>query len=242
MKRGVHEKMRPIDIARKLKLSTSALRNYEAQGLVPPVERSAGGYRLYTAEHVAYFTCIQAMSPGFGMEVTAEVVRNVQARQLDAALWRVNEVQALLQRDKQLAESNMRMFCELDGKQTQAESGEAWLTIKEASRKTGLPSSTIRHWEKTGLITTTRDPQNGYRLFNRSHIRKIMLLQALRAQVYSPTVVELKNAIAHMREDDVLEARKIATDFLQYLHRVNCWQMRGIHALYDLCRLVKLVE
>ncbi|MED1721998.1 MerR family transcriptional regulator [Brevibacillus parabrevis] len=42
----------------------------------------------------------------------------------------------------------------------QAESGEAWLTIKEASRKTGLPSSTIRHWEKTGLITTTRDPRS----------------------------------------------------------------------------------
>ncbi|MGF9821138.1 MerR family transcriptional regulator [Brevibacillus agri] len=113
--------------------------------------------------------------------------------------------------------------------------------IKQAASETGLPSSTIRHWEKTGLITTARDPKNGYRLFNRSHIHKIMLLRALRAQVYSPSVVELKNAVAEMKEEDVQEARKIAMDTLRYLHQVNCWQMRGVHALYDLCRVLKLV-
>lgn len=116
-----------------------------------------------------------------------------------------------------------------------------WLTIKQAASETGLSSSTIRHWEKTGLITTARDPKNGYRLFNRSHIHKIMLLRALRAQVYSPSVVELKNAVAEMKEEDVQEARKIAMDTLRYLHQVNGWQMRGVHALYDLCRVLKLV-
>lgn len=120
--------------------------------------------------------------------------------------------------------------------------------IKQAASETGLPSSTIRHWEKTGLITTARDPKNGYQLFNRSHIHKIMLLRALRAQVYSPSVVELKNAVvelknavAEMKEEDVQEARKIAVDTLRYLHQVNGWQMRGVHALYDLCRVLKLV-
>ncbi|MFS0838372.1 MerR family DNA-binding transcriptional regulator [Paenibacillus sp. 1P03SA] len=39
---------RPVDIARKLNVSTSALRNYEAAGLVPPAERTAAGHRTYT--------------------------------------------------------------------------------------------------------------------------------------------------------------------------------------------------
>ncbi|AWX54941.1 MerR family DNA-binding transcriptional regulator [Brevibacillus brevis] len=232
--------MRPIDIARKLKLSTSALRNYEAQGLVPPVERSESGYRKYTEEHVAYFTCIQAMSPGFGMEVTAQVVRLIQDRQLQAAMWRVNEVQAHLQRDKQLAERNVAM---LEDSRAGKEAGSSeWMTIGEVATMTSLPSSTIRHWEKVGLITTSRDEKNGYRLFNRSQIRKIMLLRTLRPAVYSLSVVELKDAIANMNEEDVREARNIALETLRYLDQMNLVQTRGVFYFYQLCKVVQLVE
>lgn len=41
---------RPIDIARKLNVSTTTLRNYEELGLIPPVSRSASGYRVFTEE------------------------------------------------------------------------------------------------------------------------------------------------------------------------------------------------
>ncbi|NRR02282.1 MerR family DNA-binding transcriptional regulator [Brevibacillus sp. RS1.1] len=234
--------MRPIDIARKLKLSTSALRNYEAHGLVPPVERSTSGYRKYTEEHVAYFTCIQAMSPGFGMDVTAQVMRLIQDRQLQAALWRVNEVQANLQRDKQLAERNLAML--EDGRAGKVEEAgiSEWMTIGEVATMTSLPSSTIRHWEKVGLITTSRDEKNGYRLFNRSQIRKIMLLRTLRPAVYSLSVVELKEAIASMNEEDVKEARNIALETLRYLDQMNLVQMRGVFYFYQLGKVVQLVE
>ena len=35
---------RPIDIARKLNISTSTLRIYEDMGIIPPVKRSDSGY------------------------------------------------------------------------------------------------------------------------------------------------------------------------------------------------------
>lgn len=50
--------IRPIDIARRLNISTNALRHYEDWGIIPPVERGTNGYRIYTAEHVAYFECM----------------------------------------------------------------------------------------------------------------------------------------------------------------------------------------
>lgn len=236
--------MRPIDIARKLNVSTSALRNYEEKGLVPPAHRSASGYRKYTEEHVAYFECIQAMSPGFGMEATTEVLQLIQAGQVDAAFWRVNEIQTNLQQDKQMGIRNLQVLTDAGATENKAEFGnnDEWMTIGEVSARTGLPSSTIRHWEKVGLITSSRDDQNGYRKFNRSHIQKIMLLRTLRPAVYSLTVVELKEAIAQMNACDIEEARKIATDTLRYLDHINREQMRGVHSLYQLCRIVQLVD
>src|SRR5690606_5077014 len=66
----------------------------------PPVPRAANGYRVYTEEHVAYFECIRAMIPGFGIPITREVVRKLQKQEVDEALWLVNEQQALLHREK----------------------------------------------------------------------------------------------------------------------------------------------
>lgn len=51
-------KLRPIDIARKLNISTSTLRHYESWGMLPPVQRSASGYRIYTEEHAAYSSAL----------------------------------------------------------------------------------------------------------------------------------------------------------------------------------------
>ncbi|KNB73448.1 MerR family DNA-binding transcriptional regulator [Brevibacillus reuszeri] len=236
--------MRPIDISRRLGLSTSTLRNYERQGLVPPCQRSQAGYRIYTEEHLAYFECIEAMSLGFGMEITVQVVRGLQAKKMDSVLWLVTNSQANLYRDRQLAKSNIQML-ESQEKETSSreESTEQeWMTIGEASAKTSIPASTIRHWEKIGLITLARDPQNGYRWINRSQLRKISLLRTLRSAVYSDTVVQLKQAIAELNHEDVAHARKIAQETTQYLDKMNQKQLRGMYYLYALCRSLHLIE
>jgi DNA-binding transcriptional MerR regulator len=66
---------RPIDIAKKIGMSTSALRHYEAWGIIPPVPRSENDYRLYSKEHEAYFVCIRSMNTGFCMALTGKVMR-----------------------------------------------------------------------------------------------------------------------------------------------------------------------
>ncbi|WP_205516835.1 MerR family DNA-binding transcriptional regulator [Paenibacillus sp. SYP-B3998] len=234
--------MRPIDIARKLKISTSALRNYEDLGIVPPTERSSSGYRIYTKEHVAYFECIQAMSPGFGMKVASEVLRKIQSKEVNAALWMVNEVQANLHRDKTIMEKTIQILETQQLPLPDSSQTETWLTIGEVSAETGIPCSAIRHWDKIGLITSSRDQRNGYRLFNRSQIRKILLLRTFRSTVYSLDVVELKKNIAEMDHTDVEHAIRIAKDSLNYLNKINQLQLRGGKYLYDLCRSLNLLN
>lgn len=130
--------MRPIDAARRLKLSTSALRNYEAQGIIPPALRDPNGYRKYTEEHLAYLECIAAMASGYGMEVTSDVMRLLRARDTASALWLVNEAQALLHRDRCLAEE---AICRFDLEERGASDPESeGMTIGEAAAETGVPA------------------------------------------------------------------------------------------------------
>lgn len=44
-------------------------------------------------------------------------------------------------------------------------------SIQEISKKSGLSSRALRHYEEKGLITPQRNPENGYRLFKESDIK-----------------------------------------------------------------------
>lgn len=234
--------VRPKDIAAKLNISTSALRNYEAQGIVPPAERSENGYRMYKEEHIAYFECIQAMSPGFGMEVTKEVLCNIQSKKVDDALRLVNEVQANLHRDIKRAEETISILKSDRPRLDRSSESLEWKTIGEVSAETSIPSSTIRYWESIGLITSSRDPHNGYRIFSPSQIRKILLLRTLRPAVYSYDLVGLKQAIGALDHNDAEHAIKIAQDSLAYLNKINQKLLRGSYYLYRLLLQLKLVS
>src|SRR5688572_8562964 len=95
---------RPIDIARKLKVSTTTLRTYAELGMTPPVSRSAAGYRIFTEEHVAYFVCIREMLTAFSLTHITKILKLVIANQIDTALWMANKAQADLHQEKIISE------------------------------------------------------------------------------------------------------------------------------------------
>lgn len=228
---------RPIDIAKSLNISTSALRHYESWGIIPPVERGTNGYRVYTETHIAYFDCIRAMSPCFGMGITCEVLRLLLRKEIDAALWRVNEAQASLQREKAMAEKTIRVLDTKELDNLDAKGKRRWMTIGEVSKETLVPASAIRHWEKMGLISVSRDEENGYRTFNPTQIRQILIIGTLRSAVWSLDTI--KRVIQELDHNNLDQARQIARDSLQFLNNINRNRMRGIHHLY---RLIELVD
>ncbi|XID94873.1 MerR family DNA-binding transcriptional regulator [Paenibacillaceae bacterium WGS1546] len=229
--------LRPIDIAKKLNISTSALRHYEDWGIIPRVERGANGYRIYTELHVAYFECIRAMSPGFGMDLTSNVLRKIINDEIDEALWTVNEAQASLQKDKLMAEKTISV---LDTKQLEnldARGRRRWMSIGEVSKETSIPASAIRHWEKMGMITVRRNADNGYRTFSPTQIRQILIIRTLRSAIWSLDIV--KKVIEELDHNNLDQARRVAKDSLSYLNGINRLRMRGIGYLY---RLIELSE
>lgn len=230
------DKIRPIDIAKRLKISTSSLRNYEARGLVPPPERLSTGYRIYTKEHVAYFECIVAMSPGFGMDITTDVLKKIQLKELDSALWILNKAQVNNYEDKVLTEKAMRLI----EKSTDEQIFEKHLTIGEVSEETKVITTTLRYWESEGLVHSIRNEENNYRLYNMFELIKIMLMKTTQNAVYSHEIIQLKQDIKNLKIHDLQGLKMIIFETHKNLNKRNQQQLFGLHQLYRLCEMVNL--
>jgi hypothetical protein len=72
------------------------------------------------------------------------------------------------------------------------------LTINDVSRETGVPATTIRYWDKVGLISAQRCTVNNYRMFTAEHIRQILIIYALKFSVYAN---RQKHSIERIRKD-----------------------------------------
>lgn len=51
-----------------------------------------------------------------------------------------------------------------------------YLTIKEAAEFLGISPSTLRNWEKQGKLSAHRNPMNGYRLYLKGELERLLKL------------------------------------------------------------------
>ncbi|KKI93696.1 hypothetical protein WQ54_02900 [Bacillus sp. SA1-12] len=228
--------MRPIDIAKRLKVSTGTLRSYERRGIVPATKRLDTGYRIYTEEHVAYFECIVAMSPGFGMDITSAVLKKLQQKKLDSALWIINETQAANYQEKELAANILK---DLNNIVDPPSMENKQMTIGEVANKANIAASTIRYWEKEGYVISMRG-DNKYRYFNSYQFIKILLMKLLENTVYSQESVQLKNSVRSLTEYNIEGAKRIVKECQEHLNKRNQEQLHGQYYLYQLCKKLGL--
>lgn len=229
--------IRPVDIARKLNISTTTLRKYEEFGLTPPVPRSESGYRLYTQEHVAYFVCAREMIPAFTTKETVKIFKAVMAKEIDEALWMANKSQAKLHSEKLILEKMVKNLLNDNNKQVSKNQNK--LAINDLSKETGIPITTIRYWDKVGLISVPRSKDNNYRLFTVEHIKQVLLIYALKYTVYSEyhrhSVEKIRQDLETFDPADVNRITTIINNIETYLSQINRAQIKGISALYRLC-------
>ena len=49
-----------------------------------------------------------------------------------------------------------------------------YLRVKEAAEFLGVSPNTIRNWSREGKLKTFRNPINGYRLFRKADLKKLL--------------------------------------------------------------------
>ncbi|MFF2084198.1 TioE family transcriptional regulator [Nocardia sp. NPDC058176] len=177
--------LRPADLAREHGLSTQAVRNYERDGFLPPAERTASGYRVYTAVHAAALRAYLALVPAYGYAAAGQIMRAVNDDDLDKALTIIDRGHAQLLRDRETLRSvrgAVEHVIAESGSRTDL-SGDT-RTIGELAHRLEVTPATLRAWEQAGILTPDRDPATGYRRYGATDLRDADLAHLLRRGGY----------------------------------------------------------
>jgi len=187
--------LRPVDLARGHRLSTQAIRNYEAAGILPDAGRTRYGYRTYTPLHARALRAFLALVPGHGHQTAALVMRAVNRGRTGDALRLIDESHAQLLDDRrtlQAVEAALR-----DLTPVPQERGDTF--VGPLARRLGIRPATLRKWERAGLVQPRRDAQTGYRVYGAADVRDARLVHQLRRGGYrleqiAPLIVQVRSA------------------------------------------------
>ncbi|MEI7031219.1 MerR family transcriptional regulator [Streptomyces pratensis] len=197
------EQLRPVDLARGYGLSTQAVRNYEAAGILPPAERTPHGYRVYTPHHARALRAFLALAPGHGHRAATSIMRAVNQGAAEEAFHRIDESHAQLLEDRrtlQAVENALRSLGPAgSGTAPAPGSGPGGTFIGPLAGKLGVRPATLRKWERAGLVRPRRDPQTGYRLYGEADVRDARLVHQLRRGGYlleqiAPVITQVRAA------------------------------------------------
>lgn len=227
----------PTLIAKQLNVSTTTLRRYEDQGLIPDVPRTASNRRCYTSIHVQAFITIRSLLQGYEIPVVYDVMRKIKGQQMESALWAINQEQHNTQVEKERLEEVLRMFRDVDLSKYKDLTVSDSMTIGEVAQMAGVNPSAIRHWEQEGLISSNRNKDNGYRVFTLTELRKIILISSLRKTVYY-----IENMKQLLNEIETHNYKKVEISFQLALQKLNSQLMKQFFAIAELTNYVKLYK
>ena len=193
--------MRPVDLARGCGLSTQAIRNYEADGILPAAERTRNDYRIYTPRHVQALRAFLALIPGHGQQAAMAIMQALNAGGTDDAFRLIDSSHAQLRDDRRTLDAVQRAVRDLATttvfEPVAAEPGG--LLIGPLAGLLGIRPATLRQWERAGLVEPRRDRQTGYRVYRESDVRDARLTHQLRRGGYllqqiAPVISQLRSA------------------------------------------------
>jgi DNA-binding transcriptional MerR regulator len=181
--------LRTSDIAQAAGVHPNTVRLYEEWGFLPPIPRSASGYRRFTEAHLDQMRLARAALhgpwPGRNIKRSAlDMVRQAASGDLGGALEQAYHHLALVQAERAHAEAAAGLL-DRWAQGAAADATAASLRIGQAARLLGVTTDVLRNWERNGLIQVPRDPHNGYRMYGAVEIGRLRVIRMLSRAGYS---------------------------------------------------------
>lgn len=184
---------RPVDLARAVGVSAHTVRTYEQVGFLPPAARSATGYRHYEARHLRALQAARLMIAGYGWRPALRIMRYAHAGEVAAAVATVDACHASLHQSRHKTRATLAALRGATTSSLDEHSGqdhpESPLGISAVARRVGVRVSTVRFWEKHGLVRPRRDAASGYRLYDAAEVRRIQVIALLRHGGYGVAAI-----------------------------------------------------
>lgn len=177
--------------------SVQQVRVLEEQGVIPPATRAANGYRRFGPTHVRDLVAYRDLALAVGPVEARRVLREIRtvAPTDAAALVSALHTRLATQREEALAaQSALRAISAEPSTDAPAAPGDT-MTIGELAGGLGVRASTLRFWEREGLLRPDRT--GGARRYPLPAIREARIVAALRSAGYR--IPDVRRALAALR-------------------------------------------
>ncbi len=175
--------MRPVDLAREHGLSSQAVRNYEAAGILPRADRTDTGYRIFTDTHARALCAFLALVTGHGHATATEIMATVHRGEVAEALTLIDRSHARLLADRSALDAVEQALGELTETNPTGRFPQE-TSVGTLARRLGIRAATLRRWERAGLLRPRRSPDSGYRVYGADDVRDAHLVHQLRRSGY----------------------------------------------------------
>lgn len=224
--------LRAVDLARIAGLSVQQVRNYVELGLLPPVERTASGYRIFTPRHASALTVAREMISGHGWQRARHIMRAVHGGDLAAALAMVDRSHGELDRERTDVGKVLAAFETIvTSPSTVGRVPRGGVRIGAVADTVGVRPSALRLWEHHGLLRPDREKGTGYRTYDEPELRRAHVVALLRRGGYPLPIVHA--VLDEMRMTGSPErVRAELAKREQDLHHRSLKRLRASAALY----------
>lgn len=175
------ETLRTVDVARAAGYSVQQVRKLEHEGVLPPVPRTASGYRRYGAVHVQAALAYRALAAGAG---PFEAKRIMRAVPLDSVFALLDEAHARLAAERRDLAYAREAAMAISSEPVVDVRVEDSMTVSELADALGVRTSTLRHWDAEGLVVPDRDRVRRARVYTPAQVRDARIVHQLRIAGY----------------------------------------------------------
>ena len=182
--------LRTSDLAHAVGIHPNTVRLYADWGLIPPVERSPAGYRLFTQRHLDCLRLARmiyaAPYPGRGFRALGkEIIQCAVVENWQGALDKAHDHMLAVNAELEQADRAANLLEHWAQNTTAAADDGTTLAVGKVSKLLGVSLDIIRNAERNGLIAVPRNSHNNYRVFGKKEIERLRIIRMLSKAGYS---------------------------------------------------------
>jgi DNA-binding transcriptional MerR regulator len=179
------------ELARIGGVSAQQVRNYCTLGLLPPVGRTAAGYRVFTDDHAEALVLARRLADGHGWQRARAIMRAIHRGDLAAALASLDGGHAELERERgDIATALRALGTVVGGTRALRPVPPGGLRIGEVAQAIRVRTPVLLLWERRGLLRPGRQPGTGYRAYDEAELRAAHVVALLRRGGYPLAIIE----------------------------------------------------
>jgi DNA-binding transcriptional MerR regulator len=193
--------LRTAQVSRASGYSVQQVRDLERLGVIPPASRASNRYRSYSPVHVRALRAYRALAAAIGPAEARGMLAGIWEMSIAdaAALISAVHVRLATERERLLRAQAALHAVQADTASAASERDDA-MTITELANALGVRASTLRFWEREGLVSPQRVTSLQVRIYDQGSIRALRIVAALRGAGYR--IPAIREILASLDDDE----------------------------------------